>query len=333
MDQQNTSGPLARLVADTMDHWQPLLSILSAQVADVVQHTEKAAFAVMNEVAEADTEADRLVGLTRRLLACTSTCSDRAAEASQSTAQAVAELVAVLDDRDRALCELSGEVSNLHAQVEAITAIARATSILALNAKIESSRAGQTGAGFAVVADEVRQLSLASAEAAENIRLGITQVTTLMERQGANGGIDRSTMRSSDIGARLHAISEAQQDMAVALADTTQATAAAAEDVDKAAASLQGRTTAILAEAQFQDITRQSLEAVTSSMGELGERVARVANHLRASDDIEGLQELDNSISALETSYVSQRQRRVHTTTVNGQESHEDGGEPAIELF
>ena len=95
---------------------------------------------------------------------------------------------------------------------------------------------------------------------------------------------------------------------------------------------LSERTTAILAEAQFQDIIRQSLESVTGALAELGERVALVSAHLRESGDLAGLQELDSSLAALEASYVSQRQRRVHTSTVGGQRASSTA-DPASELF
>ena len=75
------------------------------------------------------------------------------------------------------------------------------------------------------------------------------------------------------------------------------------------------------------------MESITAALSELGERVTRVVTHLRESGDISGLRELDTSIAALEASYVSERQRRVHASTVDDQFTHASGSEPAIELF
>lgn len=52
---------------------------------------------------------------------------------------------------------------------EMITAIAKQTSLLALNASIESARAGDAGKGFAVVAGEIGELSSQSGESAKEI--------------------------------------------------------------------------------------------------------------------------------------------------------------------
>lgn len=55
--------------------------------------------------------------------------------------------------------------------MKSINDIAFQTNILALNAAVEAARAGEAGKGFAVVADEVRNLSIKSAEAAEQSRI------------------------------------------------------------------------------------------------------------------------------------------------------------------
>jgi methyl-accepting chemotaxis protein len=64
-----------------------------------------------------------------------------------------------------------GETANL------ITAIAKQTNLLSLNASIEAARAGEQGKGFAVVANEIKQLAEQSNQSAVEIQSILEQLT------------------------------------------------------------------------------------------------------------------------------------------------------------
>ncbi|WP_432536951.1 methyl-accepting chemotaxis protein [Kineococcus arenarius] len=221
--------------------------------------------------------------------------------------------------------DLVGEVRALDREVDAIAAVAHATTILALNAKIQAVRAGDAGEGFSVVADEVRELSLQSARAAESIRAGITRVTSLMEaRIGTDAG------GSAEISAELEGIAAAQQEAAAVLSTSVEGTSDAAGRIASSIEALGLRTTAVLGQAQFQDMTRQAVEGVVGSLATLGGQLATVADHLRGSADADALARLDDAVAALRTSYVSQRQRAVHAQRTGGAVQRATA---AIELF
>jgi twitching motility protein PilJ/methyl-accepting chemotaxis protein PixJ len=79
---------------------------------------------------------------------------------------AIRETVAETAKKVKRLGESSQKISNV---VNLISGFAAQTNMLALNASIEASRAGEDGKGFAVVAEEVRGLARQSAEATTEI--------------------------------------------------------------------------------------------------------------------------------------------------------------------
>lgn len=87
--------------------------------------------------------------------------------------QVIRATVADTAKKVKHLGESSQKISKV---VELISAFAAQTNMLALNASIEASRAGEEGRGFGVVANEVRALARQSAEATEEIRSLISSI-------------------------------------------------------------------------------------------------------------------------------------------------------------
>lgn len=87
--------------------------------------------------------------------------------------QIIRSTVADTAKKVKHLGESSQKISKV---VEVIGAFAAQTNMLALNASIEASRAGEEGRGFAVVANEVRSLARQSAEATEEIRKLVSNI-------------------------------------------------------------------------------------------------------------------------------------------------------------
>ena len=87
-------------------------------------------------------------------------------EANQISMGSMKTLQQAIRDNAEVTLGIEGQVNDLSAKSEAITAvttvikgIAEQTNLLALNAMIESARAGEQGRGFAVVAEQIRKLA------------------------------------------------------------------------------------------------------------------------------------------------------------------------------
>ena len=104
----------------------------------------------------------------------------------------------------RALGDHSQEISSI---VDTIAEIAAKTDMLALNASIESVRAGEHGKGFAVVAEEVRSLAEQATQAAREVA-GLVESMRL-ETQESISGISHEKAHVENEVSRAFATGEA----------------------------------------------------------------------------------------------------------------------------
>ncbi|MEE8527395.1 MAG: methyl-accepting chemotaxis protein [Gammaproteobacteria bacterium] len=136
--------------------------------------------------------------------------------------------------RIKRLGESSQEIGNI---VELINDIAEQTNVLALNASIQASMAGDAGRGFAVVADEVQRLAERSANATKQIEMLVKTIQS--DTKEAVVSMERSTtdvvggaLLAENAGAALDEIDQVSNQIAALVQNISssarqQATAAA----------------------------------------------------------------------------------------------------------
>lgn len=97
---------------------------------------------------------------------------------SQAFARTVEEGV------DRARAELDRNVEQSRRSAEQsrdrIAQIARAIRLIALNARVEASRAGEAGRAFGVLADEIKSLSEQTSAASQEVQKDIARITAIL---------------------------------------------------------------------------------------------------------------------------------------------------------
>jgi methyl-accepting chemotaxis protein len=268
-------------VADQLD----TLQTVSDQTADLS--------ATVEEIAA---QADELATLSKQA----ATRGDEGREAATAVGREMEEIADQAEAVTARVSRLDEEVGDIASVVDLIDDIAEQTNILALNASIEASRAGEAGEGFAVVADEVKQLAEETAAATDDIADSIASVreaTTeaVEEMEAMQSSVEGG---SETIGDGVDAIREAvdiveEVDHGVRSIDEatdSQATATqeAADRVDEAA-SIASRThdeaEQVAAAAQQQTA---SLETVAGEVDELADRTGDLAARVEAFDVSDG---------------------------------------------
>ncbi|MFQ5900116.1 MAG: methyl-accepting chemotaxis protein [Thermodesulfobacteriota bacterium] len=98
---------------------------------------------------------------------------------------ALNKLEKVFEEMDRSkgmIMSLAEKTKSIPKILDVINHISRQTDLLAINATIEASKAGEQGEGFAMVAEEVRRFADNTSKSSDEVALIIKEVNTEMER-------------------------------------------------------------------------------------------------------------------------------------------------------
>lgn len=166
---------------------------------------------------------------------------------SSANSQGIDSLLGELDKITRLCVNINEAVQGIAESVgqyvkmnDKISAIAKQTNILALNASVEAARAGEAGKGFAVVANEVRTLAGSSADTVQmsatynkqvgeqisNIRSVVDTINEAVESfrrltESLNGNISDTRICGKDIATYMNDVSSVA-DHVQTLIETTQ---------------------------------------------------------------------------------------------------------------
>jgi twitching motility protein PilJ len=185
----------------------------------------------------------------------------------------IRETIQDTSKRIKRLGESSQEIGNI---VELINDIAEQTNILALNASIQASMAGEAGRGFAVVADEVQRLAERSANATKQIEVLVKTIQS--DTNEAVVSMERSTtdvvggaLLAENAGAALDEI----EDVSNQIANLVQNISGTAHEQALAAGDIT-RNMGVLREVSSQ--RAEATSATSESIGKLAELSAQLRN-------------------------------------------------------
>jgi methyl-accepting chemotaxis protein len=224
-------------------------------------------------------------------------------------------------------------VKSLQPLVDVIASVARQTNFLSINAAIEAARAGEAGRGFAVVAAEIRQLSNRTAEVAVDIAAKIAAATEGVDKElaQANAQGDRQAA-AGNMRSVMADITSMQDRFANSTVELQLQTVIA--NVKAGHESITEKLAHALGEMQFQDVLRQRVEGVQTSIQELNDHLQGVAEHLADQAWVPGATtSLRERLDAQAQGYVMQSQVVTHQAAVGKPTAAKAEALPAVELF
>src|SRR6478752_7503816 len=179
---------------------------------------------------------------------------------------AIRETIQETSKRIKRLGESSQEIGNI---VELINDLAEQTNILALNASIQASMAGEAGRGFAVVADEVQRLAERAATATKQIDVLVKTIQTdtneaVISMEQSTAGVVGGAKLAENAGAALEKIEQVSNQ----IASLVQNISASARSQTGAAQNI-ARNMQVLKEISAQ--TAESTNATSAAIAKLAE--------------------------------------------------------------
>ncbi len=258
---EKTQGTAQRL-ADASNHQAREIATATAAITDMAESIEQVS---KNAISSAEV-AQKSVMIAHKGTQKVSRTID-----GMTT---IREQIQETSKRIKRLGESSQEIGDI---VSLINEIADQTNILALNAAIQASTAGEAGRGFAVVADEVQRLAERASNATKQIEALVKTIQTdtneaviSMEQSTAN--VVGGAKLAEDAGESLTEIETVSNQLASLIQSISQA----ARQQSSAAANITNTMNVI------QEITMQTSEGTNETAGSIGD-LTGLANKLRQS--------------------------------------------------
>jgi twitching motility protein PilJ len=309
---------LRELVA-TIDESSILVDAAAKQSESTARHLVRSSEAQAKQVAAASESVAQMVQSIEEVSGNAERCSDvarhavdvahKGGEAVRRTIDGMNTIRETIQDtskRIKRLGESSQEIGNI---VELIEEIAEQTNILALNASIEASRAGEGSRGFAVVADEVQKLAERSSNATRKIEVLVSTIQS--DTNEAVVSMERSTtdvvggaLLAENAGAALEEIEQVSHQIASLV-----------QNISSSAREQTGATAAILENTrvlnEISSKTTESTNAASSAISKLSE----LASQLRGTVAGFTLPEQAGGTGILMPASVDANIERVHPPT------------------
>lgn len=289
---EDITGAIADSVNHAIDQLRELVQAINNTAAKVSESSEVTQLTATELAAASEQQAQKIEGVSSAITAMVQSIKQVSANATQSASVAdrsvaiahngaqvvqhsidgmgtIREQIQETSKRIKRLGESSQEIGDI---VGLINDIADQTNVLALNAAIQASMAGEAGRGFAVVADEVQRLAERSANATKQIESLVKTIQAdtneaVMSMESTTTEVVQGAKLAADAGEALEEV----QTVSNRLADLIQKISNEAQTQETSAAQVSQDMAVIQ---QITSKTTSGTRATAHSVGQLNQMAA-----------------------------------------------------------
>jgi len=296
---EDFTGAIADSINESIDQLRALVQTINETALQVEGAAQETQGTAMHLAEASEHQAQEIAGASAAVNEMAVSIDQVSANASESAAVAersvaiankgnevvqntivgmdtIREQIQDTSKRIKRLGESSQEIGDI---VSLINDIADQTNILALNAAIQASMAGDAGRGFAVVADEVQRLAERSSGATKQIEALVKTIQTdtneaVISMEQTTSEVVRGARLAQDAGVALEEIEKVSTSLAALIQNISNA----ARQQASSAGHISNTMNVI------QEITSQTSAGTTTTARSIGE-LAKLAEAMRQSVD------------------------------------------------
>lgn len=269
---KNASGQISEAANAAKSNSMHLLAISDKQSKDI----KETGLSVLN-ITEAIGNVSKRMDDSRRVAESSVESSNRGMQAVNNSIDGIRSIRENVDETGKRIKRLTEQSLQISEIVELIGDISERTSVLAINATVQATKAGVAGKGFKVVADAVQDLANQAADATRRIGALINAIQT--DIQGAGAAMQKTTdeaLKGAELAETTGEVLAEINDVSMALAEIVAEVNAQIGSSAKSAAEVSLTMKRVL------DSVSESTDA-TKATGAAVEEINKLTEQLRES--------------------------------------------------
>lgn len=291
-----------------------LHALVSRHLTSVTKETNDAALNLINQLSMIHSDMTHLLQTVSDNQNASKKISDGSITTLENNTETMDRLehyiehrIGEIDKDHQIVRDLQQQASLMSEMTKMIETVAKQTTILATNAKIEATRAGAHGQAFGVIADEVTNLSAQIGNASKQIIESIDNMAKSIDQKFSEK-LDQANQRKetellNNLKDQLHLMEESYLKLEEFNRETLL-------NINQSSEHTKSKVNDSLVAIQFQDMTQQQIEIVLKSFRLFEQYLSNETCFDLASQGESNFKDFD--IEQIRRLYVMKKQRDIH---------------------